>query len=81
MRVADHLVSSRICCASAFERKRLGNMHGLYRRPLGFPQDYQPVAKGDVCFCIRLPAGACSSYQATPDPLRPQRSPASWRLN
>jgi len=77
MRVADHLVSSRICCASAFERYRLGNMHGLYRRPLGFPQDYQPVAKGDVCFRIGLPTGIGSSDQTTPNTLRPQRSPAS----
>ncbi len=77
MRVADHLVSSRICCASAFEHYRLGNMHGLYRRSFGFPQDHQPVAKGDVCFRIRLPTGTCSSDQATPDTLRPQRSPAS----
>ena len=77
MRIADHLVSGRICCASAFERFRLGNMHGLYRRPFGFPQDYQPVAKGDVCFRIRLPTGTCGSDQATPDTLRPQRSPAS----
>ena len=76
MRVADHLVSSRICCASAFERYRIGNMHGLHRRPFGFPQDHKPLAKGDVCFGIRLPAGTCS-YQAAPDTLRPQRSSAS----
>ena len=55
MPVADHLVSSRIRCASAFERYRLGKVHGLYRRPFGFPQNHHHhLAKGDVRFRIRL---------------------------
>ncbi len=79
MRVADHLVSNSIRLASTFERYRISNVHRLYRRPFSFPKNPNPVAKGAVRFCIHLSARA-DLGQATPDSVRPLRSPASWRL-
>ena len=76
MPVADLLVSNSICCASTFERYRVGNVYGLYRRPFSFPQAHYHFAKGDVRFRIHLSAGA-SFCQATPDSLCSVCSPTS----
>jgi hypothetical protein len=58
MRVADHLVSSSICCASAFERNRILILYGLYRGPFSFPQNHYQIATGDVRFRVSGSAGA-----------------------
>lgn len=79
MHVADSLVSDSICCASTFERYRIGNLYGLCRRPFRFPQSSYRFAKGDVCCCIYLSARALIC-QATPDIFRSVCPPASWRL-
>jgi hypothetical protein len=76
MSAPDHLVSRRICCASAFERHRLGNLYCLYRRPFSFSQDHYHIAEGDVRLRVCLSTGA-GSDQATPDSLRPLCSATS----
>jgi hypothetical protein len=79
MRVADFLVSNRIRRASAFECDRVGNVHGMYRRPFSLAQNRHHLANGDVRFCIHLSAGA-GFCQATPDGLYSVCPPPSYCL-
>ncbi len=69
MSFADILVSNSIQCASPFECNGGGKVLGLCGRPFSFPQNHFQFAKGDVCFCVDLWAGA-GFCQATSDSLR-----------
>jgi hypothetical protein len=68
MPAADYLVSNSIRHSSALGRYRVVDLYCLYRRPFGFPSNHYHLAKGDVCFCLHLSAGA-GFCQATPDSL------------
>ena len=68
MRIADLLVGVSIRRASTFERYRVVDVHGLYRRPFSFSANRHHLAERDVRFGLHLSAGA-SFCQAKPDGL------------
>jgi hypothetical protein len=77
--VADFLVGNGIRRAPTLGLRRLGDVHGLHRRPFGFPQTHHHAAEGDVCFCVCVSTGTVSD-QATPSSLRSVCSPPSLCL-
>jgi hypothetical protein len=79
LRAADLMVSGSICRASTFERNRIVNLHGLYRRAFRLPQNHNHLVTGDVRTGLHLAAGA-RFRQKTPDRLCSVRPPASCRL-
>ena len=76
MLVADILVSNSIRHASTLGSYRVGDVHGLYRRPFSLPQNRDRFAKGAVRFSSYLCARA-DLGQAAPDSVCPICSPAS----